>query len=75
MRLHNILTEEQEAAGLTLHDDEDMVYLHHRDMVVAVWSIKGVTQTAIQAEAQSLLDKWALWDKMAVSPELQDQNV
>ncbi len=75
MRLHHMLTEEQESAGLTLYDDEDMVYLHHHDVVVAVWSAKGVSQTTIQAEAQSLLDKWALWDKMAVSPELQDQNV
>ena len=57
MKIKDILTREQEAAGLTLHDDEDMVYLVNEETVLTAWSAKNVTRPIILVEAQNILDK------------------
>ncbi len=55
MKLTNTLTREQEAAGLMVYDDEDMVYLTDGEKVFARWSAASVTRSIIQTEAQNVL--------------------
>lgn len=55
MRLNNILTREQEAAGLTLYDDEDIVYLQYREKTVALWYATRATPETIQSKVQDIL--------------------
>ena len=58
MKLNDILTREQEEAGLTLYDDEDFIYLHYKSKVLAIWSTREVSQALIRVKAQELLDRW-----------------
>jgi hypothetical protein len=55
MKLKNILTSEQEEAGLTLHDDEDMIYLLIGEKILAAWSSRNANCTIIRAETQNIL--------------------
>ncbi len=57
MKLNNILTREQETTGLSLYDDEDMVYLSYRGKVLAAWSARGATPAVIRVDTQIILDK------------------
>ena len=55
MDLNYILTQEQREAGLSVYDDEDMVFLAQKGKILAVWLAKRVTQAAIRDEAQNTL--------------------
>ncbi len=57
MKLNDILTREQETTGLSLYDDEDMVYLSYRGEVLAAWSSRGATPAVIRVDTQIILDK------------------
>jgi hypothetical protein len=75
MKLDSILTREQEEAGLTLHDDEDTVYLYYKEKILAVWTAKSVTQARIRVKAQDYLDNWAKFDIVAEAQKLQAYKV
>lgn len=57
MMLIDILTRAQKESGLTVYDDEDMVYLSYGDKVIAVWSALTASRSLIQFEAQIYLDQ------------------
>ena len=50
MMLKDILTKEQEGAGLTLNCDEDFVYLYYGERVLATWSTQGASQVMIRVK-------------------------
>jgi hypothetical protein len=75
MRLNDILTREQEEAGLSLYDDEDAVYLQYGDRVLAVWSATKVTQALIRVKAQFYLDNWAKFDLVSEGQKYQTHKV
>ncbi len=55
MNLNYILTQEQRKAGLSVHDDADLVYLTCKGKIIAVWFARRVTQAIIRKEAQKTL--------------------
>ena len=57
MKLNNVLTEEQTAAGLTLYDDEDFIRLYYGGKVLATWSTQGANYVMIRVKTQELLDR------------------
>ncbi len=73
MELYDILTKEQQAAGLSVYDDEDMVYLTLRGKVLAVWLARKATRTIIRNEAQKILQ--ARYKKPAYSPGIVPPNL
>jgi hypothetical protein len=75
MILKDILTKEQEEAGLTLHCDEDFVYLYYGERVLATWSTQGASQVMIRVKAQELLDRIIKLGVVAEREKSQTQNV
>jgi hypothetical protein len=75
MKLNNILTKEQEEAGLTLDDDEDIVYLRYKEKVIAVWSATKITQPLIRVKAQDYLDNWIKFEIVSEVQKLQAPQV
>jgi hypothetical protein len=74
MKINSVLTEEQEAAGLTLHDDEDFIRLYYRGKVLATWSTRGANFVMIRVKAQELLDRLISLGEVAESEKSQTAN-
>ena len=74
MKLNNVLTEEQTAAGLTLHDDEDFIRLFYAGKVLATWSTQGVNPVMIRVKAQELLDRLISLGEVAESEKSKTPN-
>jgi hypothetical protein len=74
MHLKDILTREQEEAGLTLYDDEDFIYLGYKEKVLAAWSSKNASEVMIRVKAQEFLDRWINLDIISESEKLRTYN-
>jgi len=57
LKTPNILTKEQEDKGLSVKEDEDLVYLlDPKGYPIAKFSSNGVTKKVLQAEAQKYIE-------------------
>ena len=57
MLLNNLLTLEQQEAGLTVSEDEDFLCLQYKGLVLATWVSLNIKPPEIQREAETHLSE------------------
>jgi hypothetical protein len=67
MLVNGILTREQQEAGLTVSEDEDMVFLEYKGHTLATWFSLCVKPAAIQAEGQVYLSELRKYSQLIIA--------